>query len=1812
IATLPLAIFGGGISLRHVSADEAILVPDAQKRSEKWEQDENTGEWYKPQLMTDTYNELYSSFLDSGMTDDQAKLKALNELAQTPEGELAIGEAVAPEVDIPQLISEGRGTELTSEQVVDAQVAGIITTADVQLFEQQKAVAELGGKIIKEGDGFVGIKEDGTRSEVVKTADDAAEFITGEPAFRLGVEPVVAPEVTNKSFVVGLNELALESIPIPTELPVNEASRRLLEPLISRGEPLFHGTRSADLSTFVDDDGNLILSAGRLEVSPTGQALSGEVPEFAVSFSQVLDVAKEFGPALQFEINPRALETTNVERRALEEFNVRLGENESVVIPSGAWRVVGQPVTKPPVTPTEPVVAGEAVEAPPVEGATKRVFDRIQIEPAEPNIIQKVKKGYNAFQVQAVDDLYNLKKTVEVLKKGGVELSIEENSYVAARLLKGITGKVNTFLEQGTFGKKFWKTEKGKAVPNYTGESLESILREVREPSDWQDFSTYMVARRTVELNARDIETGININDANNAITDLESKHKNFPDLAKRLNKYQDSLLVYANEMGLLSQELLGKLRKNADYVPFYRVFNELQARGFMGKKMADIANPIKRIKGSEREIINPLESIVKNTYVMISAADRNNVGIMLANLVNQNPEMADVFERVPTPITKVAQTSAKELGVEIEGMTKADMEQVVDIFRPSFFVPGNEVTVLVDGKKQFYKVDKDLRDALLNLTREDIGMMGKILSAPAKWLRAGAILSPDFMARNPARDQLSAFCFSNYGFLPGFDFLRGIGSILKKDADYELFRLSGAEHAMMVSMDREYLQKSFKEITEGKKFTAYIKNPIELLRLGSEFGERATRLGEFKKGIARGATPTQAGLAAREVTLDFAKAGATAHALNRYIPFFNANIRGWDKMITSFKEHPTRTSAKVFMGITLPSIILYLVNRDDPRWDEIPQWQKDLFWIVMTEDQIFRIPKPFELGLLFGSIPERFLEYLDKRDPQLLKDVLVNAAETGSPGFIPQALLPIIENLSNFNFFKGREIVPPSRQDLPPELQYTRYTTTVSKEVGKLINVSPAKIDNLINAWTGGLGRYATNILDAILEGVGISPKLIEPSPTLADIPVLKAFVVKDPFGAQNESVNRFYEKLEDYQKNENALKQFLKTGDIIKFNELKEKHPELLFFYDLENDVAYSASTRYLRRVARDLSTLRKKQDEVFNSKTMSSEEKRELIDEIDRLKVGVAKRALALFPAEGPIVLEKQLFDASNQLGDVLNDVPLLSREKPDIYNMRDLSSDYKQTLEGVAPADLEGKKIPKTVSAWYDKEKSLASHDTFPSTPIVKINNDPKKGFTFEDYISQWNERRLITDPEELKEFDKRFKNAHQGNLTPEQISALRDYHTLSGDEQELFLEGHPELREDPRDEWLRDSPEDNARLAIWGQANILTQEAYDIAQQMVKDLSLPLKALPEFSLPPEGAVESHFKYLDAVKEFGANSAEARIIRANDEVYNEWRGLDEVDVPIPLLDLQIKSRPLDEEFDKLETDEEREAFKKFHGGWWDDQRKITALRNDVPAKLDGMSGVGAWLDRGHTIDNFDDASAEALVWLLDHPETYDWAIGKGLLTDRKDELKEREPILRIDVKWRTQDEEYDAIQDPDDRLQTQLRQDYLDANPEYTKQRRVRDALGIRHPDDFFRKFPTEQIDTYVRWYTDKKLDRPDDADVWYEDDWFLMEHSEFYDSMLSFGVFKERRDFRLVPMKDGKPDRVLGGKYIKYLGIKNNQSARDQFRLANPDLDEWGVSVGIWTRTMTERRRRAGRTPGEKTQEEVEERLKELESVVPLE
>ena len=118
-----------------------------------------------------------------------------------------------------------------------------------------------------------------------------------------------------------------------------------------------------------------------------------------------------------------------------------------------------------------------------------------------------------------------------------------------------------------------------------------------------------------------------------------------------------------------------------------------------------------------------------------------------------------------------------------------------------------------------------------------------------------------------------------------------------------------------MVALDRTSLQKNLDDMLASPlKWGA--RHPIEALRMISEYGEAATRLGEYGQAKRKGATPREAALASRDVTLDFARVGAKTQAVNSIIAFWNATVQGTDKFVAMHKLNPrmqlkpgTRTS---------------------------------------------------------------------------------------------------------------------------------------------------------------------------------------------------------------------------------------------------------------------------------------------------------------------------------------------------------------------------------------------------------------------------------------------------------------------------------------------------------------------------------------------------------------------------------------------------------------------------------------------------------------------------------------------------------------------------------------------------------------------------------------------------------------------------------------------------------------------------------------------------------------------------------------
>jgi len=72
-----------------------------------------------------------------------------------------------------------------------------------------------------------------------------------------------------------------------------------------------------------------------------------------------------------------------------------------------------------------------------------------------------------------------------------------------------------------------------------------------------------------------------------------------------------------------------------------------------------------------------------------------------------------------------------------------------------------------------------------------------------------------------------------------------------KGDEVYWKFKASGAEHSMLVSMDRNYFKKEMQSILRSRRarIVRNMINPMELLRALSEAGERGTRIVSLQEG---------------------------------------------------------------------------------------------------------------------------------------------------------------------------------------------------------------------------------------------------------------------------------------------------------------------------------------------------------------------------------------------------------------------------------------------------------------------------------------------------------------------------------------------------------------------------------------------------------------------------------------------------------------------------------------------------------------------------------------------------------------------------------------------------------------------------------------------------------------------------------------------------------------------------------------------------------------------------------------------------
>lgn len=838
---------------------------------------------------------------------------------------------------------------------------------------------------------------------------------------------------------------------------------------------------------------------------------------------------------------------------------------------------------------------------------------------------------------------------VRLAKKAG-DKDIEDTISKQIRRRRGESGVSETILASKNVEQVMKELEKdGITEYRHIKTSLADILKDITSDSMYRDYERMRVAERDLALaKYRPDIKGVNAKKARMILDLLKKKYGETADgrvetlsqISDRHREFErDAILKPLVESGWLSQEQYDNITGRPEseyYASFLRVMERAE-----GERVGRGKDPIKRIYGSERKKIPSVEGTIANLRRTVSIVEEQRLTKQLVKL----REISEEFEDVIKEISPIYRTVKGKYGVYKKEDTKralrafetkeeadiyaAGVKDAIVIKRPDQsiripFRPQGTIVVAENGVKKYYSVPTDISKALDTYTPQEITAVMKILGAPARLLRAGATLSAEFIMRNPVRDQFSAFVYSKYGYNPFTDFGRGVFSLIagRKEGQrllrglgfskasveranqlYDEFRASGGEMAYFVSLDRQKVHMTAQNLAGYKKgFKFSTLNPIEALRILSEVMEKGTRLGLYSKAKAKGATALEAMTEARGSTLDFGRIGQI-RALNQIIAFWNANVQGTSKLRQEMLTHPKKAAPqliKAVLGITLPSIILWGINHNDERYQRLPEWQKNFFWIIPIgkDGPIIRVPKPFELGLIFGSLPERILDYLYNNDVAEVKSIAKAIKDGAMPGLIPTAALPLIEHMTNYSFFRERRLESLSIQNRPVEMRYTPYTSEVAKEVGQLVKVSPIKLENWVRDWSGSLGYTAIKGLDPLLEKEDV-PEVGKKWYQVT--PGIRGFIARDPYGSSSKTTNQFYDHYEEATQKATGYKLLIQK-------DIKEAK-----LYLKKNYVAIR-SVKKARKVAGRISDLRKRQHKIMES-GMASEKKRSEIDLIDR---------------------------------------------------------------------------------------------------------------------------------------------------------------------------------------------------------------------------------------------------------------------------------------------------------------------------------------------------------------------------------------------------------------------------------------------------------------------------------------------------------------------------------------------------------------------------------------------------------------------
>ena len=603
-----------------------------------------------------------------------------------------------------------------------------------------------------------------------------------------------------------------------------------------------------------------------------------------------------------------------------------------------------------------------------------------------------------------------------------------------------------------------------------------------------------------------------------------------FDDLAKRVYAYFDDLLQYRIDAGLDTQKHVDAMKKRyPNYVPTMRVEGTEGKAARRARRNGGIvvSNAIGRAVGGDAVIMPLHTAMSRKTVAVMKNAGLNQFGEQLVQSWNKDKSIPGVNK--------------------VEMVDYSSTDQYVDSEELYVPVTNNVFSVLRGNDRYNITMDEGLAQAM-NAFQPDKYANSDV----AKLLKKGNDLfkalctgyNPIFMVRNLVRDAQDAAFYSTDSATWAKMFPSAWKQIVTNGEIWQQYKALGGSYASMLDYTTGMVKEPKNAL--GKAAARYES-------LGQAI-EAAPRLAEFmtilaNKGGSKTANGVKTGqftqsdlmeamLGAADITTNFARGGTVTKMLNKYlVPFLNPSVQGADKFVRNitdrkgFKAWASLAIKAAALGI-LPELLNGLLYRDDDEWDDIPDQTKSNYYLFKLGDGYWmKIPRGRALAV-FSAGATYAQEKAKGNDPKFSDVIEVVKSNVAPTDIFNQNIATAWTQTKLFNpdnpgtTWYGGNIESERLQNYRPGERYDEKTDEISKWIGKTFNLSPKKINYLLDQYSGVVG-------DLLLPW--FTPSATASSPALA--PLKQAFMLDST--STNKTTGEYYDLLDD-------LKYDANDGDI------------------------------------------------------------------------------------------------------------------------------------------------------------------------------------------------------------------------------------------------------------------------------------------------------------------------------------------------------------------------------------------------------------------------------------------------------------------------------------------------------------------------------------------------------------------------------------------------------------------------------------------------------------------------------------------